>query len=171
MRQLFWYDFMRVTYSVMDHGYGDLQDNGHAIKETKKDDDYAPYDDDLYNSHDIFNNLQDISDELDITVDVKLLLVDDDEKPLPKAVSSVNANSNSEVEEVFDEQESFMTSSCLKRGGDNGYGTNNLWEQWKETKKDDDYAPYDDDLYNSHDIFNNLQDISDEFMVDGRKKK
>ncbi|GJX81367.1 hypothetical protein Tco_0330848, partial [Tanacetum coccineum] len=48
------------------------------------------------------------------TIDGKLLLVDDDGKPLPKVVSTINADSDSEV----------------------------LWEQWKETNWDDDYDLY-----------------------------
>ncbi|GJZ56039.1 reverse transcriptase domain-containing protein [Tanacetum coccineum] len=72
----------------------------------------------------------------------KLLLVDDDEKPLPKVVSTVNADIDSEVEE--------------------------------ETKHDDDdHDPYDDDLYDSHDMSNNFQAICDEFDVtvhDWKKK-
>ncbi|GKG58968.1 hypothetical protein Tco_0602677, partial [Tanacetum coccineum] len=36
-------------------------------------------------------------------IEGKLLLVDDDGKPLSKFVSTVNADTNSEVEEVFDE--------------------------------------------------------------------
>ncbi|GKF72993.1 hypothetical protein Tco_0219325 [Tanacetum coccineum] len=75
-------------------------------------------------------------------IEGKFLLVDDDGKPLPKVVSTVNADSNSEVEE-------------------------------KETKRDDDYDPYDDDLYDSHDMSDNLQAICDEFdiTVRGQKKK
>ncbi|GJU65037.1 hypothetical protein Tco_1246872 [Tanacetum coccineum] len=34
---------------------------------TKQDDDYNPYDDDLYESHDMSENLQAICDDLDIT--------------------------------------------------------------------------------------------------------
>ncbi|GKC41632.1 hypothetical protein Tco_1059354 [Tanacetum coccineum] len=81
-------------------------------------------------------------------IEEKLLLLDDDGKPLPKVVFTVNVNSKSEVEEV-------------------------LWEQWKETKRDDDYDSYDDDLYDSHDMSNNLQAICDELgiTVCGRKKK
>nr|GEU59135.1 hypothetical protein [Tanacetum cinerariifolium] len=73
-------------------------------------------------------------------IEEKLLLVDDDRKPLLK-VSTVNADSNSEVEE--------------------------------ETKRDDYYDPYDDDLYDSHDMSDNLHAICDELdiMVRGRKKK
>ncbi|GKB38935.1 hypothetical protein Tco_0883877 [Tanacetum coccineum] len=66
-------------------------------------------------------------------IEEKLLLVDDDGKPLPKVVSTVNVNSESEVEE--------------------------------ETKRDDNYDPYDDDLYDSHDMYDNLQAICDELDI------
>nr|GEV93590.1 hypothetical protein [Tanacetum cinerariifolium] len=59
----------------------------------------------------------------------KLLLVDDVGKPLLKVVSTVNADSDSEVEDVFDEHATFMASTSLKCGSDSGYGTNSLWEQ------------------------------------------
>ncbi|GKF50252.1 hypothetical protein Tco_0146719, partial [Tanacetum coccineum] len=64
-------------------------------------------------------------------LDGKLMLVDDDGKPLCKVVS--------------------------KGGSDNGYGTNSLLEQWRETIHDDDYDPYDDDSYESHDMSEHLQ--------------
>ncbi|GKC68000.1 hypothetical protein Tco_1100598 [Tanacetum coccineum] len=86
-------------------------------------------------------------------------------KPLPKVVSMVNADSDSDVEEVFDEHIIFMASTGLKHDSDSGYGTNRLWEHWKETKWDDDYDPYDDDLYDSHDMSDNLQAICDEFDI------
>ncbi|GKF39925.1 hypothetical protein Tco_0119986, partial [Tanacetum coccineum] len=59
----------------------------------------------------------------------KLLFVDDDGKLLPKVVSTANADSDSEVEEVFDEYATCMASTGLKRGSNSGYDTNNLWEQ------------------------------------------
>nr|GEU41862.1 retrotransposable element Tf2 [Tanacetum cinerariifolium] len=34
-------------------------------------------------------------------------------------------------------------------GNDSGYVTNSLWEQWKEMKRDDNYDPYDVDLYDN----------------------
>ncbi|GJS73396.1 hypothetical protein Tco_0706237 [Tanacetum coccineum] len=85
-------------------------------------------------------------------IDGKLTLVDDDGKPLPKVVFTVNADSDSEVEEVVDEHAIFMASTSLKNGTDSGYGTNSLLKQWTTIKWDDDYDPYDDDLYESHDI-------------------
>ncbi|GJR56605.1 putative reverse transcriptase domain-containing protein [Tanacetum coccineum] len=82
------------------------------------------------------------------TIEGKLFLVDDERKPLPKVVSKVNVDCDSEVEEVF-------------------------LEQWRLTKWDDDYDSYNDDMYDSHDISDNLQVICDDFdiMVRGRKKK
>ncbi|GJV78293.1 putative ribonuclease H-like domain-containing protein [Tanacetum coccineum] len=104
-------------------------------------------------------------------IEGKLFLVDDDGKPLPKVVSMVNVDSDSEVEEVFDEHTTFMASTGLKCGSDSGYGTNSLWEQWKKTKKDNDYEPYDDDMYDSHDMSDNLQIICDEFDITVRDRK
>ncbi|GJW31731.1 hypothetical protein Tco_0051763 [Tanacetum coccineum] len=74
-------------------------------------------------------------------LDGKLVLVDDDEKPLKKIDSLVDSDSdsNSEVEE-----------------------NKSLLEQWKKTIVDDDYDPYDDDdVYDGHDISENLQAICD----------
>nr|GEY37860.1 hypothetical protein [Tanacetum cinerariifolium] len=57
-------------------------------------------------------------------IEEKLFLVDDDGKPLQKVISTVNANSDSEVKGVFDEHATSMASTGLKRGRDCGYGTN-----------------------------------------------
>ncbi|GJS46334.1 hypothetical protein Tco_0596455 [Tanacetum coccineum] len=103
-------------------------------------------------------------------IEGKLLLVDDDGKSLPKSVSTVNVNCDSEVEEVFNEHIGFMTSTTLKSGSESEYGTKSLLEQLRETKRDDDYNPYDDDMYHSLDM---SQVICDDFdiTVCGRKKK
>nr|GEV43688.1 hypothetical protein [Tanacetum cinerariifolium] len=53
--------------------------------------------------------------------DGKLTLVDDERKPLPKAVSTVNVDGDSEVEEMVNEHALFMASTSLKSGNDNGY--------------------------------------------------
>ncbi|GJX40773.1 putative reverse transcriptase domain-containing protein [Tanacetum coccineum] len=62
-------------------------------------------------------------------IEGKLLFVDDDVKPLKKVVCTVNADNDSEVEEVFAEHSSFIASTSLKRGIDGGHGTNSLLEQ------------------------------------------
>ncbi|GJW38151.1 hypothetical protein Tco_0063996 [Tanacetum coccineum] len=82
--------------------------------------------------------------------DGKLMFVDDNGKPLYKVVIKGNENSASEVEVVFDETGNLMALTSKKGGSDIGYGTNSLLEQWRETKRDDGYDPYDDDLYESH---------------------
>ncbi|GJX49927.1 hypothetical protein Tco_0276772 [Tanacetum coccineum] len=46
----------------------------------------------------------------------KLMFVDDDGKPLHKANSMVNADSDSEVEEVFNKTAGYMASTSLKSG-------------------------------------------------------
>ncbi|GKC84763.1 hypothetical protein Tco_1140480 [Tanacetum coccineum] len=80
-------------------------------------------------------------------------------------VSMANVYSGSEVEDVVNEHACFMTSTSLKRGNDSGYGTNSLLEQWRATKRDDDYDPYDDYLYESHDTLDNVQAICDELDI------
>nr|GEW07774.1 RNA-directed DNA polymerase, eukaryota [Tanacetum cinerariifolium] len=102
-----------------------------------------------------------------LTIDRREKNLDDDLKPLSKVVFTVNADNVSDVEEVFDEHATFMTSTGLKRGNGSCYGTNSLWEKWKETKRDDDYDPYDDDLSDSHDMSDNLQAVCDEFDITG----
>ncbi|GJU37711.1 hypothetical protein Tco_1186065 [Tanacetum coccineum] len=130
-------------------------------------------------------------------IDGKLTHVDDDGNSLPKVVSMKNVDSDSEVEDVVNEnagkkspiphwgfpflvgdEDGMGTVSTIPRipglvAISSGYGTNSLLEQWKVTKRDDDYDPYDDDLYESHDMFENLQGICDDFdmTVRGRKNK
>ncbi|GKB14444.1 hypothetical protein Tco_0848367 [Tanacetum coccineum] len=67
-------------------------------------------------------------------IEWKLLLVDYNRKPLSKVVSTVNEDSDSEVEEVFDEHTTFMASIGLKRGSDSSYGTNSMSKKWNEMK-------------------------------------
>nr|GEV67233.1 hypothetical protein [Tanacetum cinerariifolium] len=67
-------------------------------------------------------------------IEGKLTLVDDDGKPLPKVVSTENADSDSEVEDVVDDHVVFMASTGLKRGDDSEYCTNSLLEQLRTTK-------------------------------------
>nr|GEW53757.1 hypothetical protein [Tanacetum cinerariifolium] len=95
-------------------------------------------------------------------LDGKLMFVDDDENPLAPIG---NVDSESEVEAVFDETTKLMASTSFKGESDRGYGTNSLLEQSRKTKRDDDYNPYDDDLYESHDMSNHLQAICDDLDI------
>nr|GEW18076.1 hypothetical protein [Tanacetum cinerariifolium] len=57
---------------------------------------------------------------------------------------------------------------------DKCYGTNTLLEQWRDSYLDnDDYDPYDNDMYENHDLSEHLQSICDDLdlTVRGRKKK
>ncbi|GKB01057.1 hypothetical protein Tco_0829101 [Tanacetum coccineum] len=93
----------------------------------------------LYVAHDSSRNTP-IIDKIDKLkcqiLDGKLMFVDDDENPLVPT-----------------------------GGSDRGYGTNSLLEQWRETKWDDDYDPYDNDLYERHDMSDHLQAICDDLDI------
>ncbi|GJX51241.1 hypothetical protein Tco_0278086 [Tanacetum coccineum] len=101
----------------------------------------------------------------------KLRLLDNDGNPL---VPTGIMESDSEVEVVFDETANLRISTSSKDGSDKGYGTNSLLEQWRDSYPDnDDYDPYDDDMYENHDLSEHLQSICDnlDITVRGRKKK
>ncbi|GJW99871.1 zinc knuckle CX2CX4HX4C containing protein [Tanacetum coccineum] len=100
----------------------------------------------------------------------KLRLLDNDGNPL---VPSGIVESDSEVEVVFDETANLRISTSGKDRSDKGYGTNSLLEQWRDTYPDnDDYDPYDDDMYENHYLSEHLQSICDDLdiTVRGRKK-
>ncbi|GJU90247.1 hypothetical protein Tco_1302670 [Tanacetum coccineum] len=101
----------------------------------------------------------------------KLRLLDNDGNPL---VPTGIVESDSEVELVFPETANLRIPTSGKDGSDKGYGTNSLLEQWRDSYPDnDDYDPYDDDMYENHDLSEHLQSICDDLdiTVRGRKKK
>ncbi|GKB12630.1 hypothetical protein Tco_0846553 [Tanacetum coccineum] len=79
----------------------------------------------------------------------------------------VNSHSDDEVEHIENEISSFCASKGI------GYGPKSLWEQWRDTAVDDEYEPYDDDMYEGREIPKNIQNICDNFdiKVRGQKKK
>nr|GEW35782.1 hypothetical protein [Tanacetum cinerariifolium] len=82
--------------------------------------------------------------------------------------------SDSEVEVVYDDIGNLMTPTSGNDQSDKGYGTNSLLKQWRDSYPDNnDYDPYDDDMYENHGLFEHLQSICDDLdiMVLGRKKK
>ncbi|GKF16388.1 hypothetical protein Tco_0061306, partial [Tanacetum coccineum] len=95
----------------------------------------------------------------------KLVLVDDDGKPLEKVDYPDNSDSDDEVEHVENETASFLASKELdvvrKACGNNG-GT-----------VDDEHDPYDNNMYEGQELPKNIQTICDIFYmkVCGRKKK
>ncbi|GKB02413.1 hypothetical protein Tco_0830502 [Tanacetum coccineum] len=78
-----------------------------------------------------------------LIIDEKIILVDDEGKPLEKVDYSGDHDSGDEVQPVDNEMASFLAS---KR---DGYGTNSLLKQWRKTYENADYAyeKYDDDMY------------------------
>nr|GEV25659.1 ribonuclease H-like domain-containing protein [Tanacetum cinerariifolium] len=89
-------------------------------------------------------------------------------KPLEKVVYSGDYDSEDEVALVDNEMSSFLAKM-------DGYGTQSLLEQWKESYENDDYEydPYDNDIYEGQEIPGKLQAICDnlDITVRGRRKK
>ncbi|GKE33068.1 nucleotide-diphospho-sugar transferase [Tanacetum coccineum] len=101
----------------------------------------------------------------------KIRLLDNDENPL---VPTGIVESDSEVEVVFDETANLRIPTSGNDESDKGDGTNSLLEQWRDFYPDnDDYDPYDDDMYENHDLSEHLRSICDDLdiSVRGRKKK
>ncbi|GJZ72883.1 beta-caryophyllene synthase, partial [Tanacetum coccineum] len=93
----------------------------------------------------------------------KLRLLDNDgNPPVPTGI----VESDSEFEVVFDETANLRILTSGKDGSDKGYGTNSLLEQWRDSYPDnDDYDPYDDDMYENHDLSEHLQSICDDLDI------
>ncbi|GJX11613.1 hypothetical protein Tco_0201472 [Tanacetum coccineum] len=93
----------------------------------------------------------------------KWVLVNDECKPLKKVDYTGDHDSEDEVEHVDNEMASYLTS---KPSGV-GYGTNSLLEKWRKTygNADNDYEPYDDDMYEGQEIPNNIQFICDNLNI------
>nr|GEW14797.1 hypothetical protein [Tanacetum cinerariifolium] len=101
----------------------------------------------------------------------KLRFVNNNGDPL---VPTGIVESDSEMEVVFDETADLRISTSGKDGSDTSYGTDSLLEQLRDSYlNNDDYDPYDDDMYENHDMSEHLQSICDDLdiTVHGRKKK
>nr|GEZ03770.1 hypothetical protein [Tanacetum cinerariifolium] len=93
-------------------------------------------------------------------IDEKIILVDDEGKPLKKVDYSGDHDSEDEVQPVDNEMVNFLAS---KR---NGHGTDSLLEHWRETYRNADYY-YDryDDMYEGKEIPDNIQSICDKLDI------
>ncbi|GJR21451.1 reverse transcriptase domain-containing protein [Tanacetum coccineum] len=152
--------------------------NGANISGKKKQDGFPRQEVSNSNSFDALNLVENDDDLAQMInklerqiLDGKLMLMDDDGKPLKKVDPPVNSDSESEVEEVFNEIAGFMASTRLKSSSKSGYGTKTLLEQWRETKVDDDYDSYDEDLYDGYDMYENLQAICEDLDINVRDRK
>nr|GEW93462.1 hypothetical protein [Tanacetum cinerariifolium] len=93
----------------------------------------------------------------------KLRPLDNDANPLvPMGI----VKSDSKVEVVFDETSNLRIPTSGKDGSDKGNGTNSLLEQWRDSNPDnDDYDPYDDDMYKNHDLSEYMQSLCDDLEI------
>nr|GFC65762.1 hypothetical protein [Tanacetum cinerariifolium] len=101
----------------------------------------------------------------------KLKLLDNDGNPL---VPTGIVESDSEVELVFDDAANLGIPTSGNDGSDKSHGTNSLLKQWRDFYPDnDDYDPYNDDMYENHDLSEHLHSICDDLdiTVRGNKKK
>ncbi|GJR71794.1 hypothetical protein Tco_0084159 [Tanacetum coccineum] len=99
-----------------------------------------------------------------LIIDGKAILVHNEGKPLRK----VDEDSEDEVASVDNDMANFLAKN-------DGYGTQSLLEQWKDSHELDDYKydPYDDDLYEGQEIPETLQAfcVRLDIKVRGHKKK
>ncbi|GJW97320.1 geraniol 8-hydroxylase-like protein [Tanacetum coccineum] len=94
-------------------------------------------------------------------MDGKCMLVDEDGKPLEKVDSLGDHVGDDEVEYVDNDMARYL---ALNSSGV-GYGTNSLLEQWNNSYRDADYDydPYDNDMYEGHEIPDNLHVAKKDF--------
>nr|GEW19524.1 RNA-directed DNA polymerase, eukaryota, reverse transcriptase zinc-binding domain protein [Tanacetum cinerariifolium] len=93
----------------------------------------------------------------------KLRLLYNDGNPL---VPTCIVESDSEVEVVFGETANLRIATSGKDESGKGYGTNSFLEQWGNSYPDNyDYDPYDDDMYENHDLSEHLQSICDDLDI------
>ncbi|GJR32996.1 reverse transcriptase domain-containing protein [Tanacetum coccineum] len=99
----------------------------------------------------------------------KLVLVDDDGKPLEKVDYPGDLGNDDVVKPVDNVMATFLASKSIGFG----YGLKSLLEQWREDNVVDDYDPYDDDMYEGQEILGKIQTICNnlDITVCGRKKK
>nr|GEU55957.1 achaete-scute transcription factor-related protein [Tanacetum cinerariifolium] len=112
----------------------------------------------------IINNDEEFASDTPIGEKIdKLRLLDNDENPL---VPTGIVESDSEVEVVFDGTANLIISTSGKDESDKGYSINSLLEQLRDSYPDnDDYDPYDDDMYENHDLSEHLQSICDDLDI------
>ncbi|GKE41070.1 hypothetical protein Tco_1464475 [Tanacetum coccineum] len=119
----------------------------------------------ISNSFEVLNVDSSIIEEVTTGSKGKLVLMDDDGKPMEKVDYLANSDNDEEVEPIENENSSFLKGV--------GYGLKCLWEQWREMAVDAEYDPYDDEVYKLHKIPGNIQTICDnsDINVHGQKKK
>nr|GEZ46998.1 phospholipase-like protein [Tanacetum cinerariifolium] len=99
----------------------------------------------------------------------KVRLLDNDENPL---LPTDIVESDSEAEVLYDETANLMIPISGSDRSDKGYGINSLLEQWRDSyPENDEYDPYDDDMYENHDLSEQLQSMCDDLDITIRSRK
>ncbi|GKD60621.1 retrotransposon protein, putative, ty1-copia subclass [Tanacetum coccineum] len=105
----------------------------------------------------------------DLLIDWQAILVDEAGNPLKKVECPGDYDSEDEVASVDNDMTRSLASERV------GFGTQSLLEQWRDSYGNGDFDedPYDDDMYEGHDLSRELQAICDnmDIRVRGRKKK
>nr|GEV89849.1 hypothetical protein [Tanacetum cinerariifolium] len=110
------------------------------------------------------NNVEPTKEKIDkiqkLIINGKVTLVDDEGIPLEKVAYSGDYVSEDAVASIDNEMASFLAKK-------DGYYTQSLLEQWKESYKNDDYEyePYDDDMYEGQENPDKLQAICDNMDI------
>ncbi|GJR19218.1 hypothetical protein Tco_0967745 [Tanacetum coccineum] len=92
--------------------------------------------------------------------------MDDDGKPLENVEYSGDQGSEDEVESVDNEMACYLASKPSRVR----YGTKSLLEQLRKTYVNDDYNPYDDDMYEGQEIPDIIQSICDHLDIKVRDR-
>ncbi|GJU63260.1 hypothetical protein Tco_1148473 [Tanacetum coccineum] len=100
-------------------------------------------------------------------IEGKVTLVDDEGKSLTNIDSLGDHDSEDEIASTDNDMANFLASKK------DGYDTNSLLEQWKESyvNGDYDFDPYNDDMYEGQDIPDMILDICDNFDIKVRDRK
>ncbi|GJU53065.1 hypothetical protein Tco_1226779 [Tanacetum coccineum] len=96
-----------------------------------------------------------------LVIDGKGTLVDDDGKPMKRVDYSGDHDSDDEVCSLDNDMAHFMATEMV------GFGTQSLLKKCKDSYVNGDYDedPYDDDMYEGHDLPDKLQDICDSLDI------
>nr|GEX59735.1 hypothetical protein [Tanacetum cinerariifolium] len=115
-----------------------------------------------------FNVLNLVDNDEELVIDGQAILVDKVGNPLKKVDYPGDHDSEDEVASVDNDMARYLASERT------GFGNQSLLEQWRDSYGNGDYDKdlYDDDMYDGHDLFEEIQTICDklDIQVRGRKK-
>ncbi|GJZ29215.1 retrotransposon protein, putative, ty1-copia subclass [Tanacetum coccineum] len=114
------------------------------------------------NPFDVLNSVDnDVEKFKDLLIDGQAILVDEAGNPLKKVECPGDYDSEDEVASVDNDMARSLASERV------GFGTQSLLEQWRDSYGNGDYDedPYDDDMYEGHDLSQEIQAICDNLDI------